>query len=68
MNTKSLTFREISVKYLEPASIWLMVLGIISLCQPFNLTLHSYGVTIILGGLIAFNIFSKIKPPASGGQ
>ena len=57
-----MSFREMSVKYFEPASIWAMVMGIIALCQPFNLTLHSYGVTIILIGLIGFNVFSKIKP------
>jgi hypothetical protein len=58
-----MTFKQISAKYLEPASIWTMVLGIVALCQPLNLTLHSYGLTIILVGLIGFNIFSKIKPP-----
>ena len=58
-----MTFKQISVKYLEPASIWIMVLGIVALCQPINLTLHSYGLTIILSGLIGFNIFSKVKPP-----
>jgi hypothetical protein len=58
-----MTFREISAKYLEPASIWIMVLGVVALCQPWHLTLHSYGVTIILVGLLGFNIFSKIKPP-----
>jgi hypothetical protein len=57
-----MNFREMSVKYFEPASIWIMVLGIIALCQPINLTLHSYGVTIILIGLVGFNVFSKIKP------
>ena len=51
-----------SVKYFEPASIWVMVIGIVALCQPFSLGLHSYGLTIILLGLIGFNIFSKIKP------
>jgi len=60
-----MTFREISAKYLEPASIWTMVLGIVALCQPLNLTLHRYGVAIVLLGLIGFNIFSKIKPPSS---
>ena len=60
-----MTFREISAKYLEPASIWIMVLGIAALCQPLNLTLHSYGVAIILLGLIGFNIFSKIKHSTS---
>ena len=58
-----MTFKEISARYLEPASIWVMVLGIVALCQPLNLTLHSYGLTIILVGLIGFNVFSKIKPP-----
>ena len=58
-----MTFKQISAKYLEPASIWTMVLGIVALCQPLNLTLHSYGLTIILVGIIGFNIFSKIKPP-----
>jgi anaerobic selenocysteine-containing dehydrogenase len=31
-----------------------MVLGIIALCQPWNVFLHRYGVTIILVGLITF--------------
>ena len=38
-----MSFRDMSVKYFEPASIWTMVFGIIALCQPVNLTLHSYG-------------------------
>ena len=58
-----MTFKEVSAKYLEPASIWTMVLGIVALCQPLNLTLHSYGVAIILLGLVGFTVFSKIKPP-----
>ena len=57
-----MSFKKISAAYLEPASIWIMVLGIVALCQPLSLTLHSYGVTIILIGLVGFNIFSKIKP------
>ena len=57
-----MTFRELCPTYLEPASIWTMVLGIVALCQPLSLTLHSYGVTIILIGLVGFNIFSKFKP------
>jgi len=31
-----------------------MVLGIVALCQPWNLFLHRYGVTIILIGLLTF--------------
>ena len=36
--------------------------GSLALCQPWSLTLHSYGVTIILVGLVGFSVFSKIKP------
>ena len=57
-----MSFRAINQKYLEPGSQILMVLGILALCQPWFLTLHSYSVTIILIGLIGFSIFSKIKP------
>ena len=43
-----------------------MVLGIVALCQPWNLFLHRYGVTIILIGLVTFmltNWFgSKVVP------
>jgi hypothetical protein len=48
---------------LELFSMWLMVFGVAALCQPWVLLLHSYGATIILAGLILFNIFSRFKPP-----
>jgi len=47
---------------LELFSMWLMVFGVVALCQPWVLLLHSYGATIILAGLILFNIFSRFKP------
>ena len=31
-----------------------MVLGIVALCQPWNLFLHRYGLTIIIVGLVTF--------------
>jgi hypothetical protein len=55
-------FKELSARYLEPGSQWLMIIGIVALCQPWSMVLHSYGVTIILIGLIGFSVFSKIKP------
>jgi hypothetical protein len=55
-------FREISARYLEPGSQIVMILGIVALCQPWNLFLHRYGVTIIIVGLIGFTVFSKIRP------
>jgi hypothetical protein len=48
---------------LELLSMLVMIFGVITLCQPWNLFLHSYGATIILVGLIMFNIFSRIKSP-----
>jgi hypothetical protein len=55
-------FKQLSSRVLEPLSQWLMVLGIVALCQPWVEVLHRYGVTIILVGLLGFSIFSKIKP------
>ena len=59
-----MSFRRLSNKVLEPGSMWLMVLGIVALCQPWNQTLHAYGITITLVGLVGFSVFSHIKPLA----
>jgi hypothetical protein len=48
---------------LEMLSMLIMIFGVVALCQPWSLFLHSYGATIILVGLILFNIFSRIGPP-----
>jgi hypothetical protein len=61
-----MTFREMSQRYFEPASQWLMVAGVVALCQPWIEVLHRYSVTIILIGLIGFNVFSKIRPRPQG--
>ncbi|OWO94131.1 hypothetical protein B5E41_15790 [Rhizobium esperanzae] len=55
-----MTFRAFNQKYLEPGSQYLMILGIIALCQPWNLFLHRYGMTMTLVGLIAFMVTTKI--------
>jgi hypothetical protein len=60
------TFREASQKYLEPASQWIMVIGVAALCQPWVELLYTYSVAIILIGLVGFNVFSKIKPRPEG--
>ena len=57
-----MSFRELSANVFEPLSQWLMVIGIIALCQPWVEVLHRYGVTIILVGLVGFIVFSHIKP------
>ena len=59
-----MTFKELSARVLEPLFQWVMVAGIVALCQPWVEVLHRYGATIILVGLIGFLIFTKIRPPA----
>jgi hypothetical protein len=50
----------------EFASMVLMMLGIVALCQPWSAFLHRYSVLMIIVGLIAFNVFSRMKsPPAA---
>lgn len=57
-----MTFREINQKYLIPGSQIVMLGGIVALCQPWNLFLHRYGVTLTLIGLIGFIVTSHIGP------
>ncbi|MBY5460691.1 hypothetical protein EHI47_07935 [Rhizobium leguminosarum] len=59
-----MTFRALNQKYLEPGSQYLMIFGIIALCQPWNLFLHRYGMTMTLVGLIAFMVTTKIPRDA----
>ena len=55
-----MSFRAINERYLEPAAQYLMILGIVALCQPWNMFLHQYGITICLIGLVGFMITTKI--------
>lgn len=57
-----MSFRKINQKYLAPGSELLMILGIIALCQPWNLFFHRYGTAMIIVGLISFMITTKIAP------
>ena len=47
----------------EFASMVLMVLGIVALCQPWSLVIHQYSVATIIAGLVAFNVFSRMETP-----
>ena len=58
-----MSFRAFNHRWLHPATQTLMIFGIIALCQPWNLFLHRYGVTLILIGLVGFMITGKISPP-----
>lgn len=50
-------------KFLGPASIVVSILGILFLCQPWVLFLHTWSVLVMLIGLIAFNVSVHIAPP-----
>jgi hypothetical protein len=55
-------FRKLSKKIFEPASMWVMIFGLVSIVQPWSIFLHRYGIVIVLIGLVAFNFFGHIKP------
>lgn len=59
-----------NARRLEFASMVIMMLGIVALCQPWFLLLHSYSVLIIIIGLVAFNVFSRMssKPLVANDQ
>ena len=52
-------------RQLESTSMALMMLGIVALCQPWVDVLHRYSIVLIIIGLVAFNVFSRIKPAPS---
>ncbi|MEX1180408.1 MAG: hypothetical protein WEB63_06295 [Cucumibacter sp.] len=58
-----MNLRVFNQRFLEPASMWVMIFGIIALCQPWIEILHQYSVTIMLIGLIGFNIAAHTPPP-----
>ena len=54
-------------RQLESASMALMMFGIVALCQPWVEVLHRYSILVIIIGLLAFNVISRIGPaPAAG--
>ena len=58
-----MTFREFSMKVLEPWSQVVMVAGFVFLCQPWIEVLHSYSVLVMLIGLVGFNIAVHVPHP-----
>lgn len=49
-------FRGFLARRVQPFAEITMVLGIVALCQPWNMFLHRYGLTVVIVGLIAFMI------------
>jgi hypothetical protein len=47
---------------MEFASIVLILLGIVALCQPFSFWLFQNGFTLLVVGWLGLNVFSHRKP------
>ncbi|HLK61473.1 MAG TPA: hypothetical protein VKU00_33295 [Chthonomonadaceae bacterium] len=47
---------------METLSITLIVLGIISLCQPFSLNVYQWGFTLLVIGWLGLNIWIHRRP------
>jgi hypothetical protein len=43
--------------------MWLMIVGVVALCQPWIESLHLYSVTLTLIGLIGFNVAAHVPAP-----
>ena len=54
-------FNMLTRKYIEPVFMVIMLFGIIALCQPLSFFLYRYGLTILLTGLVGFNIAIHLK-------
>jgi type IV secretory pathway VirB2 component (pilin) len=61
-----MNFRVFNQRFLEPGAMWLMIIGIIFLCQPWITVLHEWSVTIMLIGLVGFNVAAHVPPPETG--
>ncbi len=54
-------FNMLTRKYIEPIFMAIMLFGIAALCQPVSFFLYRYGLTILLTGLVGFNIAIHLK-------
>jgi hypothetical protein len=57
-----MTFRQANKKFIEPIAQWVMVGGILALCQPWVQWLHEWSVAIMLLGLVTFLVSIHIAP------
>jgi hypothetical protein len=60
---KKQTFRRLNARVIEPGSMFLMLAGILFLCQPWVEFLHQWSVLVMLVGLIGFNVAVHIPAP-----
>jgi len=48
-------------KYLELIFMWIMIFGIVSLCQPWIFFLYHYGFAILLTGVLGYTVSVHMK-------
>ena len=58
-----MNFREFNARFFERLMMWVMIGGVILLCQPWFGFLHAYSIFIALMGLIGFNVAAHVPPP-----
>jgi hypothetical protein len=63
LHEKQQRLRRFNARILEPGSMTLMIVGMISLCQPWVALLHEWSVLIMLIGIIGFNVAVHIPAP-----
>lgn len=56
-------FRKLSRRLFMPLSMAIMVLGIVSLCQPWSAAIHRHGFIVTLIGFVGFLFFSHVHAP-----
>jgi hypothetical protein len=44
-------------------AIGLILLGVVLMCQPFDVWLYSLGFPVILAGVVLFTILDHLSPP-----
>lgn len=48
-------------RYLEPIFMWVMLFGIVALCQPLWQPLFQYGYPILLTGVAGYMVVTHIR-------
>ena len=54
-------FKILKRRYLEPIFIGVMIIGIVTLCQPLVFKLYSYGLAITMTGVGGYMFVSHMK-------
>ena len=48
-------------KYLEPLFMWIMILGIVALCQPLLIVIYTYGFALLITGVAGYILVTHLK-------